>query len=181
MRVPTMDKGHPPIQFRQLNLANHARFMAMDAARTTSDEIMVASSAFDQGWVLIRQGRFDEASDLALRAAGSIEPRLSEPPSEKLTTWGWLMLIAPVRQVRMSAWIRRRSSFGKPKPPQRSASRRTASAQWLKQQRYARELVGDLVEKRKNVYAKEAGVLANHVGVAGLGPRLLQEVVLGSH
>jgi transcriptional regulator with XRE-family HTH domain len=90
------------IQYRQLDLAQHALYRAMDAAQQVSDEVLAASIAFYQGWALVRQGRFDESQQLVTSTADAIEPRLSDPPSAKLTTWGWLRLSAASAAIRDS-------------------------------------------------------------------------------
>lgn len=240
------------IQYRQLDLAQHALYRAMDAANAVSDEVLAASIAFYQGWTLVRQGRFDESQQLVLATAEAIEPKFSDGPSAKLTTWGWLMLsaassavrdaktddateylsqakaaagrlegqppqaepettAAPLRGIRRfdSALVAYKEveqetilgNYGKaldiaehirpsrvPPPSDRNRHKldivagylqqnkqleavgtlhdiRAEAPEWLAKQRYAKELVSDIVETRKRVHANEVGVLADHVGV----------------
>ncbi len=239
------------IQYRQLDLAQHALYRAMDAANQVSDEVLAASIAFYQGWTLVRQGRFDESQQLVLATANAIEPRFSDGPSAKLTTWGWLMLsaassairdaktdeateylsqakaaagrvdgrpqaapettAAPLRGIRRfdSALVAYKEveqetilgNYGKaldiaehtrpsrvPPPSDWNRHRldvvagylqqdkqleaigtlhdiRAEAPEWLAHQRYARDLVGDIIETRKRVYANEVGILADHVGL----------------
>ncbi|MFC0623244.1 helix-turn-helix domain-containing protein [Kribbella deserti] len=235
-------------QVRQLDLANHALVEAARAAHDLSDELLAAWASSIQCWTLIRQARFSEVEHLAVSTAELIEPRLSEPASPKLATWGWLMIRAASAAIRdarpddaeeymraaRAAASRLGTEAGKVAkwmpPPVRGfcettvgykdaenavlleehgkaleiSSRlapskvptsnnrdrhkldlaashlaqhqagdaietlldlRQASPQWLKHQRYAKDIVRQLVHDRKRAYAEQVGVLADHVGV----------------
>lgn len=87
-------------QVRQLDLANHSLDKAMGLAQSTGDDLLAAWVVTVQCWTLLLQRRFREVEQLATLTADRIEPRMSEPPSPKLATWGWLMVRASSAAVR---------------------------------------------------------------------------------
>lgn len=87
-------------QIRQLDLANHALDKAMRYAGELSDELAAAWAVGIQCWTLLLQRRFREVEQLAVQTADRIEPRMSDPASARLATWGWLMMRASAAAVR---------------------------------------------------------------------------------
>ena len=87
-------------QIRRLDLANHALYKAMELARTLSDEVLAAGTVMVQCWTLLLQRRLPEVEQLALSTAELVEPRMSDPASPKLATWGWLMMRASAAAIR---------------------------------------------------------------------------------
>lgn len=92
------------VQVRAFDLAHRTLSLALDAAAEAEDELLDASTIVTMCWLLIREGRFDEAEQLAISVAEQIEPRFSAPDPERLTIWGVLMLRAAAAAVRNSKW-----------------------------------------------------------------------------
>ncbi|AUH43053.1 helix-turn-helix domain-containing protein [Streptomyces sp. CMB-StM0423] len=87
-------------QVRAYDLAHLAlRDAARDAARI-GDRLNAASAIIGQGWILLRQTRFDEAERLAADTADEVEPRISRASREQLAAWGWLLLRAAAAAAR---------------------------------------------------------------------------------
>ncbi|MFF5716310.1 helix-turn-helix domain-containing protein [Streptomyces buecherae] len=76
-------------QARQYEGAELALRRALDDA---PDHVRAASVVATSSWLLMRQGRWDKASDLAQRWADDTEPKLSRAPVETIAAWGWLLL-----------------------------------------------------------------------------------------
>lgn len=91
-------------QVRAFDLAHRTLSLAQEAAAAANDELLDASSAVTMCWLLIREGRFDEAEQLALAVAEQIEPRFSAADPERLAIWGVLMLRAAAASVRDTRW-----------------------------------------------------------------------------
>ncbi|MEU5945160.1 helix-turn-helix transcriptional regulator [Micromonospora sp. NPDC047465] len=92
--------GRLLIQLRQVDLAHVALTMSLDHARRCGDELVGAAAVAQMCWLLLRQGRFGEADQLAVRTADQIEPRLSTATPAQLTAWGWLLVKAASAAVR---------------------------------------------------------------------------------
>ncbi|MFI5524246.1 transcriptional regulator [Streptomyces platensis] len=67
-------------QVRQYDLGYTALAGAITDARRATDTLTAASGVIGMCWLLLRQGRLDEAETLAAQTADIIEPRLSRPP-----------------------------------------------------------------------------------------------------
>ncbi|MGW2515045.1 helix-turn-helix domain-containing protein [Streptomyces scopuliridis] len=87
------------VQTRQFEAAEVALQRALDDA---SDRMEAASTVNTQCWLLLRQGRLDEALDLAVRWADDTEPRISRATPDELSTWGWMLLRVSAAAVRNS-------------------------------------------------------------------------------
>ncbi|MBB5984010.1 helix-turn-helix transcriptional regulator [Kribbella solani] len=87
-------------QLRQLDLANHALDKAMRVAYDTGDELLAAWAVGIQCWTLLLQRRFREVEQLAVQTAERIEPKMSDPASPQVATWGWLMMRASAAAIR---------------------------------------------------------------------------------
>ncbi|MEU4357394.1 hypothetical protein [Streptomyces virginiae] len=81
-------------QVRQYDLAYTALAGAITDARRADDELTGASGVIGMCWLLLRQGRLDEAEQLASQTADVIEPRLSRATPDECAAWGWLALRA---------------------------------------------------------------------------------------
>ncbi|MER6769645.1 hypothetical protein ABT389_07770 [Streptomyces bacillaris] len=81
-------------QVRQYDLAYTALSHAITDARRTGDTLTAASGVIGMCWLLLRQGRLDEAEQLATQTADVIEPRLSRATPDECAAWGWLALRA---------------------------------------------------------------------------------------
>lgn len=82
------------IQLRRFDLAHRALDLSLDAADRGSDRVVAASTVVTLCWLLLRQGRLDEAERLAITTADEIEPSFTRAVPEALATWGWLMIRA---------------------------------------------------------------------------------------
>ncbi|MEU8270013.1 helix-turn-helix domain-containing protein [Sphaerisporangium sp. NPDC049002] len=69
---------------------------AILAAKDGNDAWRLATLYGTYSWVMLHQGRLDEAERLATSAADEIEPAMSKAPAEQITAWGGLMLHAAV-------------------------------------------------------------------------------------
>lgn len=76
-------------QTRQYEAAAAALDRALDAA---GDRLDGAATVNTRCWLLLRQGRLDEARDLAARWADDVEPRLTRATAAELAAWGWMLL-----------------------------------------------------------------------------------------
>lgn len=81
-------------QVRQYDLAYTALSGAITDARHAGEQLTGASGVIGMCWLLLRQGRLDEAEQLAARTADLIEPRLSRATPDECAAWGWLALRA---------------------------------------------------------------------------------------
>jgi transcriptional regulator with XRE-family HTH domain len=72
---------------------------ATDAARRSGDPHLEAIGASTLAWIFTKQGRLEDAEQVALRYADHIEPGFRSPPLE-LSLWGILLLRAATATVR---------------------------------------------------------------------------------
>ncbi|SNQ48966.1 conserved hypothetical protein [Frankia canadensis] len=79
------------MQLRYEDLACEAVRQAADAARAADDPVLAASAVDRYRWAFIRQGRFTDAEEVAVRAAEAIEPKLSSATPAHLAVWGRLL------------------------------------------------------------------------------------------
>lgn len=87
-------------QVRQYDLAYHALSGAIRDAREIGDTNTAAFAISIMSWLLLRQGRLDDAERVAVEAADHVEPRISTAEPERLVVWGWLALAAAAAAVR---------------------------------------------------------------------------------
>lgn len=92
--------GNLLIQLRASDLAMTALTGGLDAARRVDNRPVAATVIKGMCWVLIRQGRFVEAADLAVATADQIEPRFSRATPEELAASGWLLMGAAAARAR---------------------------------------------------------------------------------
>ncbi|AJE84151.1 putative DNA-binding protein [Streptomyces albus] len=74
---------------RQFAAAETALRRALDEA---PDRLRAASVVTTWTWLLVRQGRFDAARELAVKWADDAEPRMSRATAEEIAAWGWLLI-----------------------------------------------------------------------------------------
>lgn len=87
-------------QVRAYDLAHTAlRDAVYDSARA-GDRGGVAAAVYQQGWLLMRQGRLDEAERVSLTTADEIEPRISRASRSDLGAWGKLLVHASAAAAR---------------------------------------------------------------------------------
>lgn len=79
-------------QVRAYDLAHTALRDALLDAVAADDRERAASSVYLQGWLLMRQGRLDEAERVALATADEVEPRISRATKGQLGAWGRLLI-----------------------------------------------------------------------------------------
>lgn len=75
-------------QVRAYDLAHVALRDAVRDADTVGDRAVVAGAVYQQGWLLMRQGRLDEAEQISAMTAEEIEPRISRASPATLGVWG---------------------------------------------------------------------------------------------
>jgi tetratricopeptide (TPR) repeat protein len=80
-------------------LAVIAADRAVQAARTVGEPLLLAASAYRLANVFLPVGRITEAKEVALSAAGALEPGL-DTSAAHLATWGGLLLTAAVAAAR---------------------------------------------------------------------------------
>lgn len=79
-------------QVRAYDLAHLALRDAVDDARAAGARSIVAGAVYQQGWLLMRQGRLDEAEQVSVSTAEEIEPRISRATPASLGAWGKLLV-----------------------------------------------------------------------------------------
>ncbi|MEI5099989.1 hypothetical protein RB200_17295 [Streptomyces sp. PmtG] len=79
-------------QVRAYDLAHIALRDAIEDAMRVNDLQSVASAVYQQGWLLMRQGRLDEAEQVSITTADAIEPRISRATRHSLGAWGKLLV-----------------------------------------------------------------------------------------
>ncbi|MGH2599299.1 MAG: hypothetical protein ACRDJ9_07930 [Dehalococcoidia bacterium] len=90
------------IQLRLFDLAYLALDRSMDSAEQAGDRLLTASSVSTLTFLLLRQGRLDEAARVATVTADKIEPKLSTANQRHIALWGWLLLGSSAAAVRNS-------------------------------------------------------------------------------
>lgn len=81
-------------QVRAYDLAHIALRDAIQDAVRIGDLGSVASAVYQQGWLLMRQGRLDEAEQVSIATAEAVEPRISRASRRSLGAWGKLLVHA---------------------------------------------------------------------------------------
>ncbi|CAO5183427.1 HTH cro/C1-type domain-containing protein [Frankia sp. AiPs1] len=79
------------MQLRYEDLACEAVRQAVTSAEAADDPVLAASAVDRYRWAFIRQGRFTDAEEAAVRAAEAIEPKLSSATPTHLAVWGRLL------------------------------------------------------------------------------------------
>ncbi|WP_018686017.1 helix-turn-helix domain-containing protein [Actinokineospora enzanensis] len=87
------------VQMGQPDAAYFAIREALEASRQASDELLHATLLGSLGWQLLAQGRYDEATDVAIKAAEAIQP-YGEVPPEHLSSYGSLLITAGTSTAR---------------------------------------------------------------------------------
>ncbi|MEZ7007462.1 helix-turn-helix transcriptional regulator [Streptomyces sp. AD55] len=70
------------------------------AAARASDPLMEAMAVSTLSWVLLRQGRWEQAQDIAVRKAESVEPSFLKSPPAQLAVYGNLLMAAATPAAR---------------------------------------------------------------------------------
>lgn len=81
-------------QVRAYDLAHVALRDATDDALAAGALDAVAGAVYQQGWLLMRQGRLDEAETVSISTAEAVEPRISRASRKELGAWGKLLVHA---------------------------------------------------------------------------------------
>ncbi len=79
-------------QLRKDDLAYHTLGLALDAASHVEDPGLPGSVVGGETWLLMRQGRLDDAIEVALNASVRLEPSFARADRQHLSSWGWLNL-----------------------------------------------------------------------------------------
>lgn len=79
-------------QVRAYDLAHIALRDAIQDAVRIGDMGAVAAAVYQQGWLLMRQGRLDEAEQVSIATAEAVEPRISRASRRSLGAWGKLLV-----------------------------------------------------------------------------------------
>lgn len=79
-------------QVRAYDLAHIALRDAIQDAVRVGDLGAVAGAVYQQGWLLMRQGRLDEAEQVSVATAEAVEPRISRASRRALGAWGKLLV-----------------------------------------------------------------------------------------
>ncbi|MGP4115448.1 helix-turn-helix transcriptional regulator [Streptomyces sp. 4N509B] len=87
-------------QVRALDLAQIALRDAVRDAVAAGDRSGVAAAVYQQGWLLMRQGRLDEAERVSVATAEEVEPRISRASRQNLGAWGKLLVHASAAAAR---------------------------------------------------------------------------------
>jgi hypothetical protein len=87
-------------QVRAYDLAHIALRDAVQDAARIGDMGAVAAAVYQQGWLLMRQGRLDEAEQVSIATAEAVEPRISRASRLSLGAWGKLLVHASAAAAR---------------------------------------------------------------------------------
>lgn len=87
-------------QVRAYDLAHTALRDAIGDAVRADDMGGVAAAVYQQGWLLMRQGRLDEAEQVSVATADAVEPRISRATKQTLGAWGKLLVHASAAAAR---------------------------------------------------------------------------------
>ncbi|MFF4403472.1 helix-turn-helix domain-containing protein [Streptomyces sp. NPDC001404] len=87
-------------QVRAYDLAHVALRDAVQDAVRLGDMGAVAAAVYQQGWLLMRQGRLDEAEQVSVTTAQAVEPRISRASRQTLGAWGKLLVHASAAAAR---------------------------------------------------------------------------------
>lgn len=87
-------------QVRAFDLAHTALRDSITDAVAIGDMEAVAAAVYQQGWLLMRQGRLDEAEQVSVTTAEAVEPRISRASRRSLGAWGKLLVHASAAAAR---------------------------------------------------------------------------------
>jgi transcriptional regulator with XRE-family HTH domain len=87
-------------QVRAYDLAHIALRDAIQDAIAVEALDIVAGAVYQQGWLLMRQGRLDEAEQVSITTAEAVEPRISRASRQALGAWGKLLVHASAAAAR---------------------------------------------------------------------------------
>lgn len=87
-------------QVRAYDLAHIALRDATNDALAAGAMDAVAGAVYQQGWLLMRQGRMDEAEAVSISTAEAVEPRMSRATRKELGAWGKLLVHASAAAAR---------------------------------------------------------------------------------
>jgi transcriptional regulator with XRE-family HTH domain len=87
-------------QVRAYDLAHIALRDAVADALSIQALDVVAGAVYQQGWLLMRQGRLDEAEQVSVATAEAVEPRISRASRASLGAWGKLLVHASAAAAR---------------------------------------------------------------------------------
>jgi transcriptional regulator with XRE-family HTH domain len=87
-------------QVRALDLAHIALRDAIADAVAVDAMDAVAGAVYQQSWLLMRQGRLDEAEAVSVATAEAVEPRISRASRRALGGWGKLLVHASAAAAR---------------------------------------------------------------------------------
>ncbi|MFF3552918.1 helix-turn-helix domain-containing protein [Streptomyces tsukubensis] len=87
-------------QVRQYDLAYSALTEGIRTAQSAGDRSGAAIGVIGLGWLLLRQDRFTDCYNLAVRAAEELEPRISDTDPARVGIWGELWMRAAAAAVR---------------------------------------------------------------------------------
>lgn len=89
--------GHPDWAFAAVE-------KQLDAAQRASDPLAEGMGISTLSWVLLRQGRWEEAQAVAARKADALEPPFRRPTPEHLAVYGNLLIAAATPAARRDEW-----------------------------------------------------------------------------
>ena len=89
--------GHPDWAFAAVE-------KQLAAAQRASDPLAEGMGVSTLSWVLLRQGRWEQAQAVAERKADALEPGFRRPPAEQLAVYGNLLLAAATPAARRDGW-----------------------------------------------------------------------------
>lgn len=89
--------GHPDWAFAAVE-------KQLDAAQRASDPLAEGMGVSTLSWVLLRQGRWEQAQQVAERKADALEPPFRRPSADQLAVYGNLLLAAATPAARRDAW-----------------------------------------------------------------------------
>ncbi|MFI0722850.1 helix-turn-helix domain-containing protein [Streptomyces sp. NPDC021224] len=87
-------------QVRAYDLAHIALRDAIADALAVGALDLLAGAVYQQGWLLMRQGRLDEAEQVSVATAEAVEPRISRASRRDLGAWGKLLVHASAAAAR---------------------------------------------------------------------------------
>lgn len=89
--------GHPDWAFAAVE-------KQLDAAHRASDPLTEGMGVSTLSWVLLRQGRWEQAQQVAEKKADALEPPFRRPSADHLAVYGNLLLAAATPAARRDAW-----------------------------------------------------------------------------
>ncbi|MFF2403136.1 helix-turn-helix domain-containing protein [Streptomyces goshikiensis] len=92
--------GTYPTQVRQYDIAYTALAGAITDARQAGDMLAAGSGVDGMCWLLVRQGRLDEAEKIAVQSMDAVEPKISGAEPDHYAVWGGLAMEAAAAAAR---------------------------------------------------------------------------------